>query len=243
MESIYSERFDIPCYMCDVSSRLRPSSFMDIAQELSAKGLEQIACTDQEISRYNLVWILSRMSVRFPKVPCRLDSLTAQTWHRGLDGLFFLRDCRLIDAEGRPAAVSTSSWIVMDRTTRKAVRSDHLTDIIPSAAQSSEAVMDTAPQKLLFPKGAEAVEAGERQVLYSDLDYNGHVNNAKYVMWAFDALPLTFCAGTGASEFDINFNREARPGETVRMHYAVSGPYYYVEGMIGSERSFILRCR
>ena len=243
MGNIYSEDYAIPCYMCDIRSRLRPSSFMDIAQELAARGLDRLGFTDQEINKYNLVWIIARMSVRFPKVPHRLDTVTAQTWHRGLEGMFFLRDYRLIDSEGECAVASTSSWIVMDTRTRKAVRSDHVTDIIDPEPESSLTAMESAPPKLLFPRGAETISSGVHKVLYSDLDYNGHVNNARYVMWAFDALPLSISADKGISGFDINFNREARPCESVGLRYTQSGEYYYVEGTVGEERVFILRCK
>ena len=78
--------------MFDCNALLRPSSFMDIAQELAAKGSGQLGIPDRVLAQYGLVWILARMRVDFLKTPRRLDSVSARTWHRGAESLFYIRD-------------------------------------------------------------------------------------------------------------------------------------------------------
>ena len=240
-EDILSRELRIPCFMFDCAARLRPAAFMDIAQELAALGSERCGFADGDLAPHGLVWILARMSVRFDRIPLRLDTVTAQTWHRGLDGPFFVRDYRLLAADGTPAASSTSSWIIMDMRTRRIVRGDRIADLIPSDPEFDIAALPELSPRLYAPDKSSFVDAGERLVLYSDLDYNGHVNNARYTVWALDALPLELVSSHTVRSIDVNFNREVLPGSTVKLSLCEADGYYYVEGRSEGYQNFLVR--
>lgn len=230
---IYSERFDIPCYMFDCSTALRPHAVMDIAQELAAKGSKQIGATDADLAPHGLVWILARMRVHFYDAPHRLDSVTAQTWHRGLQGPFFLRDYSLLGEDGATRVGATSSWVLMDVEKRSLLRGDHAQEIVPSGAQNSAAAISgpqNTAEKVAVPKEVVMEKAGEHTVSYSDLDYNGHANNAKYVLWASDVLPVEMLRERGVSDFTVNFNREAHLGDTLQLLWGASSDVFFIEG-------------
>lgn len=242
MEDKYSEHFAIPCYMFGRNLKLRPGAFMDIAQELAAKGSEQLGNADADLAPHGLVWILARMSVRFDKTPVRLDTVCAQTWHRGLEGLFYIRDYRLIGSDGATAVRSASSWIIMDIKSRSVVRPSSLEGIIPSEPQNPQAACEAAP-KLVMPRGVAPVLLGTHTVVASDLDYNGHTNNAKYVVWSFDALG-SLALDNVVEGFDINFNRETHFGEAVELWHSADPAaegVHYIEGRCGGAQSFIIK--
>ena len=240
-DSVLSRELRIPCFMFDCAARLRPAAFMDIAQELAALGSERCGFADGDLAPHGLVWILARMSVRFDRMPVRLDTVTVQTWHRGLDGPFFVRDYRLLAADGSVAAASTSSWIIMDMNTRRIVRGDRITDLIPSSPEFDIAALPELSPRLQAPDPASFVAAGEHRVVYSDLDYNGHVNNARYTVWALDALPLDVVSTRSVRSIDINFNREARPGDTIQLSLCEADGYYFVEGRSEGYQNFLVR--
>ena len=241
MEKLYSEQFPIPCYMFDCCERLRPSSFFDIAQELAAKGSAQIGATDQDLLPHSLVWILARMTVCFDSLPRRLDTVTAQTWHRGLVGSSFIRDYALLDALGRPCVRSTSSWIIMDTRKRTIARPDSLAGIVDSNPQNTAYAIEQPCAKIVLPASAALVKSDERKVLYSDLDYNGHVNNARYIVWALDCLPLDTVKTRPVRQISVNFNREARPGDIVELNTLQAADTCYVEGRDAAGRMFVVQ--
>lgn len=240
-DSVLSRELRIPCFMFDCAARLRPAAFMDIAQELAALGSERCNFADGDLAPHGLVWILARMSVRFDRMPVRLDTVTAQTWHRGLDGPFFVRDYRLLAADGSVAVASTSSWIIMDMQTRRIVRSDRLAGLIPSEPEFDLAAMPELSPRLQVPDPSLLKPAGQRSVQYSDLDYNGHVNNARYTVWSLDALPLEAVSSRSVRSIDINFNREVRPGDSVQLSLCEADGYYYVEGRTEGYQNFLVR--
>lgn len=233
-------KYRIPCYMFDLNEKLRPAAFMDMAQELAAKGSEDAGFADKDIKEHNLVWILARMTVRFDRYPRRLDEVVLETWHRGLDGMLFLRDYRMLSQDGTPEVLSSSSWVIMDTQTRRIVRPAALEGIIPFEPQCDDPALEACP-KLFLPKDTKPVKVTEHKVTYSDLDYNGHANNAKYTVWSMDCLPLDTVTKRSARRISINFNREALPEETVRMDLYEENDTFYVEGSVDGQRVFICK--
>jgi hypothetical protein len=56
-------------------------------------------------------------------------------------------------------------------------------------------------------------KAGERRAAYSDIDYNGHVNNARYVQWLQDIMENEDLEKARRMRLDINYLSEIKPGE------------------------------
>jgi hypothetical protein len=56
-------------------------------------------------------------------------------------------------------------------------------------------------------------KAGERRAAYSDIDYNGHVNNARYIQWIQDILENEDLERARRMRLDINYLSEIKPGE------------------------------
>lgn len=238
----YSTPFYIPSYMVDIRSRMKAVSFMEIAQELAGKGAEMLGMSDPDLKPLNAVWVLARMHVEFVRMPRRDDEVMLHTWHKGLKGIQYLRDYRMDDKDGGAMVLSTSSWVVMEMSERRILRRDVLDAYIPSEPQCAEHAVEAPCVKLVLPKGVEVEAAGEHVVRYSDVDYNLHTNNTKYVLWALDCLPEEVVVGGGLREFDINWNKESHSGECISLVRVAADGFWYVEGRnAAGEQCFISR--
>jgi acyl-ACP thioesterase len=60
-------------------------------------------------------------------------------------------------------------------------------------------------------------KAAERKALYTDLDYNGHVNNVRYIQWIEDAVDPRLLERAGKMRFDINYLNEILDGEIIEI--------------------------
>jgi hypothetical protein len=57
----------------------------------------------------------------------------------------------------------------------------------------------------------------ERTALYSDIDYIGHANNARYIQWIQDATDMETLTNANQIRLDINYLNEVLPNETVEL--------------------------
>lgn len=241
MEEKLERGLTLPCYMADCHSRLRPASFFDLAQDMALLGGEQLGFGESQLSPLGIVWVLARMEVRFVRDVWKEENIRMETWHRGLQGPFLVRDYRLIGSDGEPSVISSSSWILMELESRKALRPDQLPPCARKEAQCEEAVFDHIPGKVVATRGVEVEKRCSKRVNYSDVDSNLHANNAKYIVWAMDCLPDELAYSRKVEEMSINFNREALPGEVVDLYHIPSGDTHYIEGRIADRQIFIVR--
>ena len=248
VNEIYNEGYKfcqdlrIPCYETDASFRLKPAAFMDIAQEIADWAAQALGVGSDDLQRHHTAWVLSRMHFRYEQAPRWRDAVVLKTWHKGADGLFFLRDFQLLTPGGDSLIRATSSWLVMDIESRRLVRGGDVLSLVDSDTRVAEdAIAEPAP-KIVFPKELAWQEHAAHTVSYSDVDIIGHTNNARYIVWAFDRLDPALTAGRCVRDVYINFNKETRPGETVQIRSAVvrdgETVSCYVEGLSEGKSAF-----
>ena len=235
------QNYTIPCYDTDASWRLKPSSFMNFAQEAAGNHAVHLGFGYDDLIKSNTAWILSRVHVEFIDAPRWREDITLSTWHKGLSRLFFLRDFLLTDAQGRERVKATTSWLVLNLETRRLVRDPKL---IEEGTICTDNVLEAQAEKVVMPKGVEAEFVMEHKVAYSDVDMNAHANNAMYMQWAMDAVGYELAASHPVREFTINFNHETKAGDNVSMYRVVvekeDGIHVFVEGKVEEASSFIV---
>ena len=234
-----TQNIHIPCYFTDGAWRLKPASFMNLAQEAATQHATILGFGYDELIESNTAWTISRMHIEFVDTPKWREHMTLQTWHKGLERLFFLRDFIMTDQEGRVRVKATSSWLVLNLDTRRLVRDPNLVDEGKTCAEN---VIEKPADKVVFPKDAEAVKVMEHVVAYSDLDMNGHTNNAMYMHWAMDAVDYDIASERDVKEMTINFNHETKAHDVVSIYKAIveneTGRHVFIEGKVDDRSAF-----
>lgn len=222
-----SDSFAIKCYEVDSAKRLKPTAFMDMAQEMAYQAASAMKFGYYELIQSNLAWVLSRMRFRFLDTPHWEDEVTIRTWHRGAFGPFFVRDFEVVGKDGHRMIEATSSWVVIDVESR---RMSHPEDVLPKEDTAChDFAIETPAGKVMMPRGVEPEYVKTHKVAYSDIDLVGHTNNARYVAWALDCLEY---GGDSirVDEVEIVFHHEARPGDEIALLKVEKDGWVYVEG-------------
>ena len=233
------QNFTIPCYNTDASWRLKPAAFMDLAQEAAGLHAVYLGFGYDDLIKTNTAWILSRVHVEFVDTPKWRENITLNTWHKGLNRIFFLRDFLLTDDEGNTRVKATTSWLVLNLETRRLVRDPKLME---EGTVCHEDVIETPADKVQMPKDVEAELVRRHTVSYSDIDTNGHTNNAMYMQWSMNSVGYDITSSRPVKEFTINFNHETKAGDVVDIYRAVvekeDSLHVFVEGRVGDASSF-----
>ena len=233
MDGTFETEKTIAFSQCDHTQSLRPASLMRLATDLAGEDYAQRGLPHDLLWEEGCVFLLSRIRFRFERSLRAEETVTFHTWERGVSGPFCIRDYALRDAEGKPVAKGSSSWILCDPQTRRILRPRQF----PHEMQQHEelAVPEVNAEKILLPEGM--ADAGLRTVRYSDLDGNGHVNNAIYADIACDVLPIALF-DRGIEEISVNFIHEAKHGDTIALQLGETDGVYYIGGTVDGAACF-----
>ena len=235
--SVYRQKIKVPCYDTDAAQLLKPVSFMNYAQELANCHASVLGFGYDDMIRTRTAWVLSRMHIKFLRHPVWRETVNLRTWHKGPERLFYIRDFRMTDeADKEDLALATTSWLVVNIDTRRLTRDVPLDE---SCVCRDNAITPSC-DKIVIPADAGRTLVASHTVSYSDIDLNGHTNNAMYLTWAMDVIGCGTTLKKPMKEVKINFNHETRAGEQVELYLS---PYmkdgneaYLVEGRAaGSE--------
>jgi medium-chain acyl-[acyl-carrier-protein] hydrolase len=100
--------------------------------------------------------------------------------------------------------------MVVDMNSRR----PHRPDLVKEALRyvRPEMALGKQAEKITFNENGKDI--GSHVVKFSDMDLNGHVNNAKYVEWIFDAIAPEK-SQQPHKQFHINYLSEATLGEEI----------------------------
>ena len=229
--NIWQETLPVRFGNIDSSDRVTLAAVFDFFQEAAISHAEHLGVGREAMARTGQVWVLSRMSVLILRRPRWTETLTLRSWPRGAEKLFALRDYDLRDTEGAPLVLGRSGWLVLDREKRRPLRSQSFIEGLPR----NEGLDALAG----LPPGLEARNGlslmGERRAVYSDIDCNGHVNNARYVQWIQDSLAPGHLIQARGMRLDINYLREVMGGDSIQLWAAPLPPEAAKAGESGLE--------
>ena len=163
------------------------------------------------VMKQNNSWVLSRMAFEFDYLPKQYDDYRIRTWIVDSGRIISVRNFAISNAAGKLFGRVTSQWCMINLDTR---RPCDLTPVIESRRQYvfDEPAPCEAPRKLA---AIEAESTVEHRIVYSDIDFNRHVNTLRYIEMMVDTLPIELLAEPHAMRLDLHFVKESRYGQTL----------------------------
>lgn len=197
---------------CDQRGRMMPANVFRMLTEMAGINAEQLGFGFQKMLEQDLYWVLSRLKVKFLRHPMGGERLYWRTWPKGYQQkLFFIRDFEVLDENLQPVMLASSAWLVIHASERRLIPPSRLPGITLPYLEAQVALDETL-EKLSIENGEEALRL---QARYSDIDFLGHMNNARYVEAICDALPSDLMAEKDLDWIQVNYDKEVRQGEQV----------------------------
>jgi acyl-ACP thioesterase len=216
MSDQHAETFILRTWDVDRADRLNPAALANFFQEAAGDHAEELGVGLEPMRAEGLGWILSRLSYTLSRRPGRGETLTVRTWPHGTDRLFAVRDYEVLDAAGARIGAGRSGWLVVDLASLRPKRPEAVTAGLPRNAERAALPDGIGP----LAARADLAPAGTRRAAYTDLDYNGHVNNARYLQWAQDALAASDLEAAAGFRVDVNYLAEVKLGQSIELFAA-----------------------
>jgi acyl-ACP thioesterase len=194
----------------DKSDSMTLNSIFNFFQEAAISHAENLGVGREAMARANQVWLLSRMSVKVDRRPGCGETVTVRTWPRGAEKLFTRRDYDILDANGKAAVRASSSWIIIDINKRRPMRPQAIVDAMPGNEG-----LDAMPAAVGLEENLSLQKCREHPALYTDVDFNGHVNNISYIRWIENAINPELLEQAKQMRLDINYLNEVLRNEII----------------------------
>lgn len=208
----FSTRAKANYYDCDQGDLLKVSSVMKYMQQTSSEQLEALGFSTDRLLQENMVFLLSKMSLRIHRMPRCGESLLVGTAPVTPRGARFVREFIIDSAEGERLVSALSLWILVDPATRRILRPASFPYALRFEQEALAGIVEDAP--LPKAQGAPIFEM-DIPVRYSHIDVNRHINNTVYADFVCDALPWEELTTRGVASMSIHFLNEAQYGEMV----------------------------
>ena len=204
----YAKNYTTKWHDTDAEGRMRPSVLLMYMQETA-----NLQCRDynMDLDRLHydegLGFLLTRLMLRVDAPLGAYEDIEVRTWCCESKGMTFFR-CFSVHRGDEQVALAVSHWALMDLRARRLVRVRDFNREFPMGDMPDEA---TLPRRVRIPAAFAMDTVGTRKIVYSDLDYNRHMNNTKYPDMICDFLPDM--TGMRVGTLSLSYVREAAYGD------------------------------
>ena len=177
------------------------------------------------LNKDNFSWVLSRIAFEFDYRPEEYVKYEIATWISDYGRMLSTRNFTLTDAAGNEFGRAVTQWAMIDLKSRSALDLSWVGDAHADAIVDAPSPTDK-PRKI---RDVDPAQTAVHKVVYSDIDFNRHVNTMRYIEMMLDVLPIERFAEERPLRLDINFLKEARYGQTLSVALEERGSQTLVE--------------
>ena len=231
-KSVYNYKFKIGTFDVGPQSKIRLSSILKYQMEAGERHLSDYFGLDYNtIKSKNSVFVVVNLNVKLHRTPISGENVTITTWSKEVKGLKFFRAYKWYDEKGELIIEAISCFVLVDAKEHKLLKPEEFGFDIPTGNQE---ISIGNPKKIRMPK--ELSTKGKREVYFSMLDSNEHLNNAFYADFATDFASKDLL--DNISEFSIDFVKEAKLNDEITIETAEENGETFIQGNVEENACF-----
>ncbi len=209
---IYQRDFHLDCFLLDNEGKANLVTYFNLMQEIALKHAGMLGFGFSDMVKNKMLWVLTRMVLKIERELSWDEVVSIKTWSRGIDGPYSFREFIFYDYHNNEIGKDSSSWVQIDLVSRKPTKIFDENPINNIAIKESVGI---DVEKVFLPKDLEL--GFIHQVHNTDLDINNHANNARYVEWIYNSMPLGSMKAKNGFIFLINYLGEAKLSDQVEI--------------------------
>jgi medium-chain acyl-[acyl-carrier-protein] hydrolase len=218
-----------------IAGKLKPVSIFNYFQDIASEHTAEMGVSAWDLLPKGLAWVVFRYQLEIYKYPLWNDSLVIRTWRYPFQKLYELRIYKIYDDLKNLMIEAKSSWILTNLNTKKPVRIDrHLPTNLLTNHQ-----MEIKNNLVALEPVARSDATRTFRIRMHELDFNRHVNNSVYALWALESIPPDILATHRPKKIIINYIGESLYGDRIlsNTQYLESQPFPVFLHSLSSEQS------
>jgi len=210
--AVFQSTFEVGYAIVEPDLHARIPGIMGYVQEASIKHTESTAHKMQWYADNMRGWLLTGWHIEIHKRPRWNDTIAVRTWPSKFRGILADRSFEVADADGERLISAMSAWVYTDIERRRPMKPPQ--EVIDGYGEVLPPVME-ANFKIPDWSGFEKAGGREMAITRRDTDTNYHVNNIRYIEWAFDEIPSDIYDQYDPSVIKVAYRKECKAGEAV----------------------------
>ena len=195
------------------NGKIKLRSLLNYFQDTAGLAVVDVEGTTTELIARGYAWVLMKYELNFTELPQLDERMKIETFHDPNHGYNTLRVFKVY-SHGDMIVSAKTSWLLIDVKSGRPVKPmAHIPGI--ENISDDERI---SPDFREIPDIIDITHSAEIPVMYHDLDYNGHVNNAAYFEWVHDNSPVDLSSHS-LRTVCASFRSGARLGERVTLSF------------------------
>lgn len=179
-------------------------------------------------------WVVAKQTLHLDKPIYLNDEIELMTI-AGKNTMVSFPRYYFISKEGKQIGYCSSIWTLIDMKKRRIVAPKRIGMTVPIINHNL-----TLEEPKNIDINIPMTYIQTRQVCYSDVDTNQHMNNTRYIQWALDIIDYHIHKDYFISDITIQYKKEIQPLENVELFLGNNGLRYIVEGKSGDKEFFLI---
>ena len=232
---MYKKEFIISNNDVDYRFNLKPANLYRIFQDIALKATEEVGSDSISLSKRGIDWVITRMDVEIKRLPHCNEKITVCTYPGKDLAMLYPRYFYILDENNNVIIRASSIWALIDAKTRKVIVDKDTIKKLPPETSEFELPL---PGKIAASEEKNLIET--RTIHYSDLDFNCHMNNVRYVELLMDVHDFEFYKIHRPTFISLNYMKEIREKDKVSVYSDLNNPETF-EVQVDGGTSFLAK--
>lgn len=227
MLKLHAHTFHLTAAQCNAQRELSPAMLTQLIIECATEHADILGCGFQRLQADGMAWVLSRLAFEMKRYPGIFEKFTISTWIENFNRHFSQRNFDIVATDtGETLGYARSIWVAIDLKTRRPANLENISAIAETVTDRPCPIAPPAKLRQL----ENPAHRREYRFRISDIDFNRHVNSARYVELMLNSLTLDDFDRNILGRFDIDYKLEAHFGDTATVSSTLTP-----EGVMDSE--------
>jgi medium-chain acyl-[acyl-carrier-protein] hydrolase len=207
---IYEKKRTVRYAEIGIAGRLKPVSIFNYFQDIASEHSALMGVSAYDLLLKGLAWVVIKYQLDIYNYPTWNENLLIRTWRCSFQKLYEVRKYEIYDDKQNLLVDAKSSWIATNLNTKKPVRIDRS---LPSLLTDHLVEIDN--DLISLDSVSRPDFSRTFQIRMHDLDFNRHVNNSVYPVWAMESVPADILYTHSPRKIIINYIGESLYGDRI----------------------------
>lgn len=228
----FTQTYNIRWHDTNANREITPSAILTLMQETTNRHIQTIYPTLEYIrDELHQAFILSKVYIRFYEPAHAYEDIIVETWTGEESRGFTFYRSFAVKKGGKIIADALTLWCLVDTENLRLLP---VTKFENSFIDEPSLKVDM-PRKIKYPTDIPLEFIDKRKIVYSDIDYNKHMNNTHYPNLLIDFLPCP--EKFKVKEMMLSFIKGSIYNDEIEIHRCCENDTFYFKTLNSAQNT------